>query len=260
MHNTSIVHYLQSGDALTHGVAYVLLAMSIASWCFLIVKGWLLGRAKRQGPRAIALFWQSATLSDGVLALRGADRERIFTPLAEAALEASEVHAPAAMLARVERGERVRRALREALLASQRRLEFGQVLLASVGSTAPFVGLLGTVWGIYHALGSIAASGQAMIENVAGPVGEALIMTAFGLVVAIPAVLAYNVLGRMQRQLAEELDGFAHDLYAYVCAPDAREHAAGVDAAAARAALERPAAGTSHAQAQASDRSRPARA
>jgi biopolymer transport protein ExbB len=93
------------------------------------------------------------------------------------------------------------------------------VLLASVGSTAPFVGLLGTVWGIYHALGSIAASGQAQIENVAGPVGEALIMTAFGLVVAIPAVLAYNVLGRLVRQLSEELDGFAHDLHAYVCAP-----------------------------------------
>jgi len=124
------------------------------------------------------------------------------------------------MLARVERGERVLRALRGALQASQRRLEFGQVLLASVGSTAPFVGLLGTVWGIYHALGSIAASGQAMIENVAGPVGEALIMTAFGLVVAIPAVLAYNILGRLVRQLCDDLDGFAHDLHAYACAPE----------------------------------------
>jgi biopolymer transport protein ExbB len=122
---------------------------------------------------------------------------------------------PGALIAHVEPGERVLRALRHALLASQRRLEFGQVLLASVGSTAPFVGLLGTVWGIYHALGSIAASGQAMIENVAGPVGEALIMTAFGLVVAIPAVLAYNVLGRLVRQISEELDGFAHDLHAY---------------------------------------------
>ena len=221
MQNTGIVHYLESGDALTHAVAYVLLAMSIASWCFLIVKSWMLGRAKRQGPRAIALFWQSPTLSEGVLALRGADRERVFAPLAEAALAASEVHAASAMLARVDRGERVLRALREALLASQRRIEFGQVLLASVGSTAPFVGLLGTVWGIYHALGSIAASGQAQIENVAGPVGEALIMTAFGLVVAIPAVLAYNILGRLVRQLAEELDGFARDLHVFVCAQGA---------------------------------------
>jgi biopolymer transport protein ExbB len=193
--------------------------MSVASWCFLIVKGWMLGRAKRQAARAIAQFWQAPTLSEGVAALRRADSERVFTPLAEAALHAAEVDIPGALLARVERSERVLRALRQALTTSQRRLEFGQVLLASVGSTAPFVGLLGTVWGIYHALGSIASSGQAMIENVAGPVGEALIMTAFGLVVAIPAVLAYNVLGRMVRQLSEELDGFAHDLHAYVCAP-----------------------------------------
>jgi len=216
---SGIIHYLQTSDAITHGVAYVLLAMSVASWCFLIVKSWVLVRAKRQATRAIARFWQAPTLAEGVAALKRADRERVFSPLAEAALHAAEVDIPGALLARVERGERVLRALRQALSASQRRLEFGQVLLASVGSTAPFVGLLGTVWGIYHALGSIAASGQAQIENVAGPVGEALIMTAFGLVVAIPAVLAYNVLGRLVRRLSEELDGFAHDLHAYVCAP-----------------------------------------
>jgi len=220
MANTGIIHYLQTSDAITHGVAYVLLAMSIASWCFLIVKSWMLNRAKRQGPRAIARFWQAPTLAEGIAVLRRADREHVFSPLAEAALQASEIETPGALLARVERSERVLRALRQALHRSQRRLEFGQVLLASVGSTAPFVGLLGTVWGIYHALGSIAQSGQAMIENVAGPVGEALIMTAFGLVVAIPAVLAYNVLGRVVRQVSEELDGFAHDLHAYVCAPD----------------------------------------
>ncbi|RKP51123.1 MotA/TolQ/ExbB proton channel family protein [Trinickia fusca] len=220
MEHAGMLHYLQTSDAVTHGVAYLLSAMSVASWCFLIVKAWMLSRAKRQAPRALALFWQAPTLSDAVLALRRADRERVFVPLAEAALDVSEAHAPYALLARVEHGERVTRALRQALMASQRRLEFGHVLLASIGSTAPFVGLLGTVWGIYHALGSIAASGQAMIESVAGPVGEALIMTAFGLVVAIPAVLAYNVLGRMQRHLSDELDGFAHDLRAYVCASD----------------------------------------
>ena len=216
---SGIIHYLQTSDAITHGVAYVLLAMSIASWCFLIVKAWVLVRAKRQATRAVARFWQAPTLAEGVAELKRADRELVFAPLAEAALHAAEVDIPGALLARVERSERVVRALRQALNASQRRLEFGQVLLASVGSTAPFVGLLGTVWGIYHALGSIAASGQAQIENVAGPVGEALIMTAFGLVVAIPAVLAYNVLGRLVRQLSEELDGFAHDLHSYVCAP-----------------------------------------
>ncbi|KAB0630673.1 MotA/TolQ/ExbB proton channel family protein, partial [Burkholderia latens] len=160
-------------------------------------------------------------LDAGIDALAGADRERVFVPLAEAARDAADAHDPAALAARVERSERVLRALRHAMLRSQRRLEFGQVLLASIGSTAPFVGLLGTVWGIYHALGSIAASGQAQIENVAGPVGEALIMTAFGLVVAIPAVLAYNILGRLVRQLAEELDGFARDLHVFVCAQGA---------------------------------------
>ncbi|KAG8151902.1 MotA/TolQ/ExbB proton channel family protein [Burkholderia catarinensis] len=218
---TGVVHYLESGDAITHAVAYVLLAMSVASWCFLLMKAWLLVRAKRQGPRALAAFWRAPSLDAGIAALAGADRERVFVPLAEAARDAADDHDPAALAARVERSERVLRALRHAMLRSQRRLEFGQVLLASIGSTAPFVGLLGTVWGIYHALGSIAASGQAQIENVAGPVGEALIMTAFGLVVAIPAVLAYNILGRLVRQLAEELDGFARDLHVFVCAQGA---------------------------------------
>ncbi|KGD08311.1 MotA/TolQ/ExbB proton channel family protein [Burkholderia pseudomallei] len=230
---TGILHYLASGDAVTHAVAYVLLAMSIASWCFLLVKAWVLVRAKRQGPAALAAFWRAATLDDGIAALRAADKERVFAPLAEAAREADAASRvePHALAARVERGERVLRALRHALRASQRRLEFGQVLLASIGSTAPFVGLLGTVWGIYHALGSIAASGQAQIENVAGPVGEALIMTAFGLVVAIPAVLAYNILGRLVRQLVEELDGFARDLHVFVCGEPAA--AAAGDAATA---------------------------
>ncbi|RQT28097.1 MotA/TolQ/ExbB proton channel [Burkholderia contaminans] len=218
---TGVVHYLESGDAITHAVAYVLLVMSVASWCFLLMKAWLLVRAKRQGPRALAAFWRASSLDAGIAALAGADRERVFVPLAEAARDAADDHDPAALAARVERSERVLRALRHAMLRSQRRLEFGQVLLASIGSTAPFVGLLGTVWGIYHALGSIAASGQAQIENVAGPVGEALIMTAFGLVVAIPAVLAYNILGRLVRQLAEELDGFARDLHVFVCAQEA---------------------------------------
>jgi biopolymer transport protein ExbB len=220
MATTGVIHYLRDGDAVTHAVAGVLLAMSVASWCFLIVKAWMLTRAKRQGPLAVQRFWHAATLKDGIAELRKVDKERVYVPLAIAAWKASEAEMPGALIANVAPGERVLRALRQALLQSQRRLEFGQVLLASVGSTAPFVGLLGTVWGIYHALGSIAASGQAMIENVAGPVGEALIMTAFGLVVAIPAVLAYNVLGRLVRQISEELDGFAHDLHAHAAGTD----------------------------------------
>ncbi|MBI0326337.1 MotA/TolQ/ExbB proton channel family protein [Burkholderia plantarii] len=215
--DTGVIHYLASGDAVTHAVAYLLLAMSVASWCFLLLKAWTLVRAKRAGAGAIAAFWRAGSFDEGLAALRAADRERVFVPLAAAADAAVREAAAGTVLlgARVERGERVLRAVREAMRGSQRRLEFGLVLLASIASTAPFVGLLGTVWGIYHALGSIAASGQAQIGSVAGPVGEALIMTAFGLVVAIPAVLAYNMLGRLVRQLAEDLDGFARDLHAF---------------------------------------------
>ncbi|MGN4077478.1 MotA/TolQ/ExbB proton channel family protein, partial [Burkholderia gladioli] len=165
---TGVVHYLASGDAVTHGVAWLLFAMSVASWCFLLVKAWTLARAKRQGPGAIAAFWRAGSFDEGLAALRSADRERVFAPLAEAAREAADA-APSLLGARVERGERVLRAVRQAMRGSQRRLEFGLVLLASIASTAPFVGLLGTVWGIYHALGSIAESGQAQIGNVAGP-------------------------------------------------------------------------------------------
>ncbi len=218
MGESGVIHFLRAGDAVTHAVAWLLLAMSLASWCFLLVKGWTLLRARRQAPRAIAAFWQARSLGDGVIALRRADAERVFTPLAEAALHSLEAEVPGALLVRIERDDRVMRSLRHALQRSQRRLEFGQVLLASIGSTAPFVGLLGTVWGIYHALGSIASSGQASIDSVAGPVGETLIMTAFGLVVAIPAVIAYNVLGRLVRELGEDLDGFARDLHAFASA------------------------------------------
>lgn len=97
---TGVIHYLQSGDAVTHAVAAVLLAMSLASWCFLLVKAWMLARAKWQGPRALQRFWQAATLKEGIGALRSADRERVFLPLAEAAWRASEAEVPGALLAR----------------------------------------------------------------------------------------------------------------------------------------------------------------
>ena len=111
-----------------------------------------------------------------------------------------------------DRSQQLTRLLRDALHAALHRLQYGQVLLATVGSTAPFVGLLGTVWGIYHALTAISVAGQITIDKVAGPVGEALIMTAAGLAVAIPAVLAYNVLGRVIGRIEAELEGFARDL------------------------------------------------
>ena len=108
------------------------------------------------------------------------------------------------------------RILRQELQTATARLENGLTVLASIGATAPFVGLLGTVWGIYHALSSISASGLVQIDQLAGPVGEALIMTAFGLMVAIPAVLAFNAFNRINRITLAELDGFAHDLHAHL--------------------------------------------
>jgi biopolymer transport protein ExbB len=118
--------------------------------------------------------------------------------------------------AQADQSELITRALRQAINRGAAQLESGLTLLASVGSTAPFVGLFGTVWSIYHALVSIAAAGQVQIDRVAGPVGEALIMTAFGLAVAIPAVLAYNAFTRTQRLTTARLEGFAHALHAYL--------------------------------------------
>ena len=115
----------------------------------------------------------------------------------------------------VSRGDQVTRVLRQQITRSTQRLEGGLTVLASIGATAPFVGLLGTVWGIYHALSNVAAAGVVQIDKLAGPVGEALIMTGFGLVVAIPAVLAYNGFNRLNRVTLAELDGFAHDLHSY---------------------------------------------
>ena len=127
-------------------------------------------------------------------------------------LEATHATAQGTLAAAGSPSQQLTRMLRDALHAGLRKLQFGQVLLATVGSTAPFVGLLGTVWGIYHALTGMTSAGQVTIDKISGPVGEALLMTAAGLVVAIPAVLAYNVLGRLVGQIEADLEGFAFDL------------------------------------------------
>ena len=137
------------------------------------------------------------------------DRERALTPLLAAAMAAP----PGGTLeAKGHADSQLTRRLRDALHGVLAQLQFGQVLLASIGSTAPFIGLFGTVWGIYHALIGIAAAGSITIERVSGPVGEALVMTAAGLAVAIPAVLAYNIFGKLVGACEAELEGFAHDL------------------------------------------------
>ena len=196
-------------DLVGRGVALLLLLMSVSAWALILWKTWLLRRARKGLVRAVPAFWSAAGVTEGRSALQSFDTEQLLLPLLDAAT--AETHA-ATLDAAGRRDSRLTRRLRDALHLVLAKLQFGQVLLASVGATAPFVGLFGTVWGIYHALVSISASGNITIEKISGPVGEALIMTAAGLAVAIPAVLAYNVFGKMVAACEADLEGFAHDL------------------------------------------------
>ena len=206
------LHFLQQGDAITRGVALLLLAMSVASWVVILWKAWLLRRATGDVARSTAAFWQAASVADAEQNIKAFDRSALVLPLL-AAIKSGANGAWSGSLAGVaDRSQQLTRVLRNALHDVLDKLQFGQVLLATVGSTAPFVGLLGTVWGIYHALTGMAAAGQITIDKVSGPVGEALIMTAAGLAVAIPAVLAYNVFGRRIGRIEADLEGFARDL------------------------------------------------
>ncbi len=196
------------GDALSIVLALALLAMSVASWTVIFYKTWLLHRVSADVAHGKAAFWQARDVAQGLQALAAVDRSVVLLPLAQA----NQQLLPGTLGAQGDVSAQRTRVLRDALHGVLHRLQSGQVLLATVGSTAPFVGLLGTVWGIYHALTGIATAGQLTIERVAGPVGEALVMTAAGLAVALPAVLAFNVMGRIINRLEQELEGFAHDL------------------------------------------------
>ena len=210
-HGGSPVNALQllaEGDAVTRLVAIVLFLMSTSSWVVILWKTWLLRRASTDVARSTAAFWQSADLADGQRKARAFDRESMVEPL----IAATSLSTDGTLATAGDKSQQLTRVLRQALHAVLARLHYGQVLLATVGATAPFVGLLGTVWGIYHALIGISSAGQITIDRIAGPVGEALIMTAAGLAVAIPAVLAYNVLGRMVGRIEADLEGFARDL------------------------------------------------
>lgn len=215
---SGLAHYWAQGDFVTHLVAYVLLIMSIASWYFIFSKAWRAWRM-RQGVAALETFWQASSMDAAIEGLKQTDVENIFVPLATQSAAAASLRSQAetaeALKAQIDPGEWITRTLRQEIQSVARRLECGQTTLASVGATAPFIGLFGTVWGIYHALTAIAFAGIMQIDKVAGPVGEALIMTALGLLVAIPAVLAYNAFNRMNRNTLAALDGFARDLYTF---------------------------------------------
>jgi biopolymer transport protein ExbB len=204
-----LADFWDRGDAVGRAVSLLLLAMSVTAWVLILWKGWQLRRAGGDIARAVPAFWDAESLPDGRTRLAAMDREQILLPLLEAAT-ARPASGTLETSGRLD--SQLTRRLREALHRGLGHLQFGQVALASIGSTAPFVGLFGTVWGIYHALAGIAAAGSITIEKVSGPVGEALIMTAAGIAVAIPAVLAYNVFGKWVAASEAELEGFAHDL------------------------------------------------
>ncbi len=206
---TGLSQFWDASDAVGRTVALLLLAMSVTAWVLIFWKGWLLRRATGDISRAVPAFWDAATLDDGRARLQSLDRERVLLPLLDAA-EAQPARGTLESTGQLE--SQLTRRLRDALHRGLAHLQFGQVLLASIGSTAPFVGLFGTVWAIYHALAGIAAAGSITIDKVSGPIGESLVMTAAGIAVAVPAVLAYNVFGKWVSACEAELEGYAHDL------------------------------------------------
>jgi biopolymer transport protein ExbB len=206
------------GDWVTRFVALLLLMMSLASWMVIISKALAIRRAAAQA-KAVESFWHGADLADGLNKL-GSEADNPFRQLAIEGREAAAHHRAAQSTQSqlhdsLDISDWITRCLRNSIDEATARLQSGLAILASVGSTAPFVGLFGTVWGIYHALLSIGMAGQASIDKVAGPIGEALIMTALGLAVAIPAVLGYNALVRGNKGVTAKLNRFAHDLHAY---------------------------------------------
>jgi biopolymer transport protein ExbB len=202
-------HLWRQGDAVIQAVALILLLMSVAAWVVIVWKGWLLARVRKDLPTAVRVFWAAPDLATAQEALAQADRESVVLPLVLAAGQSVQ---PGSMASHALPEAQLTRCLRDSLHEVLGRLQMGQVLLASVGAVSPFVGLFGTVWGIYNAMANISAEGSASLEKVAGPVGEALIMTAAGLAVAIPAVLAYNLFGKFISAFEADLEGFAHDL------------------------------------------------
>lgn len=214
-----VLTFWGQADGAGRTTAVLLFGMSVLSWYLILWKGWHAWRARRRAIRAVDAFWEAEDLTEAIARMQLAASESPFTEIAAEGAHAATHHARHAddgLAAALSLSELVTRAIRRAITRAMAHLEGGLALLASIAATAPFVGLFGTVWGIYHALAIVGSSGQATIDKVAGPVGEALIMTAFGIAVAVPAVLGYNLLTRANRVLLAELDGFAHDLHAYL--------------------------------------------
>lgn len=221
-----LLNLWEQGDWITKSVALLLFSMSVLSWYVIIMKSLHQSKLRRQANIAGDAFWHTKSLDEG-MRLFGPDEENNpFRNLAADGINAAAHHLQSRTQSKgdlhdtLNPSEWVTSCLRRSIENITHNLQTGLPILASVGSTAPFVGLFGTVWGIYHALVGIGVSGQASIDKVAGPVGEALIMTAFGLAVAIPAVLGYNTLTNNNKKILARIRNFAHDLHACLLTGD----------------------------------------
>jgi len=213
---SGLINLWAQGDLVTRSVALILLGMSLASWIVILLKALNLRRTAKLALRVEA-FWLCHDFADGLRAL-GSAGDNPFYQLAEQGHQTlAHLHAKESqsrLTNSLDASDWVTHGLRNAIDNATAELQSGLAVLASVGSTAPFVGLFGTVWGIYHALLAIGLAGESTIDKVAGPIGEALIMTALGLAVAIPAVLGYNALVRGNKNMIAKLNHFAYDLHA----------------------------------------------
>src|SRR5215831_2521529 len=199
----------KGGDFVSRGTLIILIIMSMGSWYIMFVKVWEQSKLFKQARAVQSQFWGAASVNDGATKLKEGTAYRY---IADSGIKANQHH-EGKLLEQVDLNTWVTMSIQRAVDNVSSRLQDGLAFLATVGSTAPFVGLFGTVWGIYHALTAIGIAGQASIDKVAGPVGEALIMTAFGLAVAVPAVLGYNWLVRRNKVALEQLRAFGADLH-----------------------------------------------
>ena len=217
MQEIGLSHLWTQGDFVMRATALILLVMSLLSWIVILTKAWDLFRLKKMAHGAEKHFWHSDEF-DHALETLGSNDSNPFRMLALTGKEAAQHHRASQpqLHDAMDISDWLTRSLKSSIDEAVSRMQSGLAVLASVGSTAPFVGLFGTVWGIYHALINIGASGVPTIDKVAGPVGEALIMTAFGLAVAIPAVLGYNWLARRNKAVMDEVREFSDELNAVI--------------------------------------------
>jgi biopolymer transport protein ExbB len=214
-----IGHFIAQSDAISKTLLAILVLMSVASWVIIAVKGVTAFLRSRRSDAFLGFFWNATSLESvaGEIATHGARDP--FSHLTSHAMQARVHHAKYGAAKLEEAGsssEFVTRTIKKVLDEETTQMESGLTILATVGATAPFVGLFGTVWGVYHALVAIGMSGAGTLDKVAGPVGEALVMTGFGLAVAIPAVMGYNWLTRSNRVILSRLDAFAYELHTFV--------------------------------------------